>query len=328
MTRIPGLGALRTLEAAGRLMSFTKAAGELGVTPAAVSHQIREFEDHLGLRLFERTSRTMHLTPAGRSFHEAVSEALATLSRAVARLQRSGDKQRLRVTALPSITAKWLVPRLDGFLKLAPGADVRIDISLTPADFSRDDIDIAIRFGDGAYPGMKIDRLFEETVFPVCSPALLSGTHALREPQDLLRHTLIHVDWEDQGLWPNWRMWMLAAGVKDFDDQRGLHFSVTSLAIQAAIDGHGVALGDSTLVADDLSAGRLVQPFDMTLKAPPQFAYYVISPMETAEEPMVRAFRDWLLSEAARASPPSRPERSGAQSPGAISSEPSSRPKG
>jgi LysR family transcriptional regulator, glycine cleavage system transcriptional activator len=310
MNRIPGLGALRTLEAAGRLMSFTKAASELGVTPAAVSHQIREFEDHLGCRLFERTSRKMRHTPAGQSLHEAVSEALGTISRAVARVQRSGDKQRLRVTASPSITAKWLVPRLDRFLEIVPDADVRIDVSQMPLDFARDDIDIAIRFGNGAYLGMKIDRLFEETVFPVCSPALLSGSHPLREPKDLLHHTLIHVDWEDQGLWPNWRMWMLAAGIKDFNDQRGLHFSVTSLAIQAAVDGHGVALGDSTLVADDLSAGRLVQPFDMALKGPPQFAYYVVSPIETAEEPMVRAFRDWVLSEAARTSPPSRPGKS------------------
>ncbi|HEY7763414.1 MAG TPA: transcriptional regulator GcvA [Aestuariivirgaceae bacterium] len=307
MNRIPGLGALRTLEAAGRLMSFTKAAAELGVTPAAVSHQIREFEDHLGCRLFERTSRKMRHTLAGQSLHQAVTDALGTINRTVARLQRSGDKQRLRVTALPSITAKWLVPRLDRFLELAPGADVRIDISLTPADFARDDIDIAIRFGDGAYPGMKIDRLFDETVFPVCSPALLSGNHPLKEPKDLLRHTLIHVDWEDQGLWPNWRMWMLAAGVRDFNDLRGLHFSVTSLAIEAAIDGHGVALGDSNLVADDLAAGRLVKPFDVALRAPPQFAYYVISPTETAEEPMVRAFRDWVLSEAARTT--SRPAK-------------------
>jgi LysR family glycine cleavage system transcriptional activator len=288
-------------------MSFTKAAAELGVTPAAVSHQIREFEDHLGCRLFERTSRKMRHTLAGQSLHQAVTDALGTINRTVARLQRSGDKQRLRVTALPSITAKWLVPRLDRFLELAPGADVRIDISLTPADFARDDIDIAIRFGDGAYPGMKIDRLFDETVFPVCSPALLSGNHPLKEPKDLLRHTLIHVDWEDQGLWPNWRMWMLAAGVRDFNDLRGLHFSVTSLAIEAAIDGHGVALGDSNLVADDLAAGRLVKPFDVALRAPPQFAYYVISPTETAEEPMVRAFRDWVLSEAARTT--SRPAK-------------------
>jgi LysR family glycine cleavage system transcriptional activator len=299
MNRIPGLGALRTLEAAGRHMSFTRAAHELGVTPAAVSHQIREFEDQLGLRLFQRTSRKMRHTSAGETLHAAISEALDSLNRTVARLQKSGNKQRLKVTASPSITAKWLVPRLGRFLEIVPDADVRIDVSQTPLDFAGDDIDIAIRFGDGAYPGMKVERLFEETVFPVCSPALLSGTRALRQPQDLLRHILIHVEWQAQGAtWPNWRMWMLAAGVRDFDDSRGLRFSQTSLAIQAAIDGHGVALGDSALVADDIAAGRLVQPFEMALKGPPQFAYYVISPEETADEPMVRAFREWVLSEA------------------------------
>ena len=170
-----------------------------------------------------------------------------------------------------------------------------------PVDFAREDVDIAILFGNGDYPGMIRDRLFEETVFPVCAPELLSGKAPLAKPQDLVRHTLIHVEWQAQGAtWPNWRMWMLAAGIKDFDVSRGLHFSQTSLAIQAAIDGHGVALGDSTLVTDDLAAGRLVRPFDVTLKGPPQFAYYVVSPGETAEEPMVTAFRRWVLAEAAQ----------------------------
>lgn len=298
MSRIPGLSTLKTLEAAGRLMSFTKAAGELGVTPAAVSHQIREFEDQLGLRLFQRTSRSMRHTPAGRMLHETVAEALDTISRTIARLQKPGSKKRLKVTASPSITAKWLVPRLDRFLEIEPDAEMRIEVSQAPLDFARDDIDIAIRFGDGIYPGMKVDRLFVETVFPVCSPLLLSGRRPLRHPRDLLHHTLIHVDWADQGPWPNWRMWMQAAGVKDFNEHRGLHFSQTSLAIQAAIDGHGVALGDSTLVADDIAAERLVQPFSVALKVPPQLAYYVIAPLETAAEPMVRTFRDWVLAEA------------------------------
>jgi LysR family glycine cleavage system transcriptional activator len=300
MRRVPGLNTLKTLEAAGRHMSFTRAASELGVTPAAVSHQIREFEDQLGVRLFQRTSRKMRHTTGGEILHAAVSDALENINRAVARLQKTGNKQRLKVTGFPSITAKCLVPRLDRFLEIVPDADVRIDVSQTPLDFVRDDVDIAIRFGDGVCPGMKVDRLFEETVFPVCSPALLSGDRPLRQPQDLLHHTLIHVDWQDMGPWPNWRMWMLAAGISDFNESRGLHFGLTSLAIQAAIDGHGVALGDSTLVADDIAAGRLVQPFNVALKGPPQLAYFVISPEETADEPMVRAFREWVLSEAAQ----------------------------
>jgi DNA-binding transcriptional LysR family regulator len=135
-------------------------------------------------------------------------------------------------------------------------------------DFDRDDIDIAIRFGNGKYPGLRSDLLFQDQVFPVCSPSLITKDKPLKTPRDLIQHhQLIHLDWEAQGLpWPNWRMWMLAAGIRDFDDSAGLHFSLTSLAVQAAINGQGVALGDSNLVADDLAAGRLVKPFELSLR--------------------------------------------------------------
>jgi LysR family transcriptional regulator, glycine cleavage system transcriptional activator len=297
---IPGLTTLRTLEAAGRLLSFTRAANELGVTPAAISHQIREMEDQLGTRLFARTSRSMRLTDAGAILHDAVSEALETVSRAVNRLKKSEGKPQLRVAASPSIAAKWLVPRLDRFLDLVPDADVRMEVSQFTSDFAREEVDIAIRFGNGDYPGLRVDRLFYETIFPVCSPRLFKSKKPLKAPRDLLQHNLIHVDWDAQGAtWPNWRMWMLAAGIGDFNEGRGLHFSQTALAVQAAIDGHGVALSESSLVADDLAAGRLVQPFRMAIKGPPRFAYYVISPLETADEPMVKTFREWVLKEAA-----------------------------
>ena len=170
-----------------------------------------------------------------------------------------------------------------------------------PLDFDREDIDVAIRFGDGSYPGLVVEKLFHDTLFPVCSPELLKGTKKLREPKDLLQFTLIHLDWEAQGaVWPNWRMWMLAAGVKDFNDTRGLHFSQTSLALQAAIDGNGVALGDSTLVGDDLASGRLVKPFELSLRSPAQFAYHLITRRDTAERPMTKAFRNWIIVEAAK----------------------------
>jgi LysR family glycine cleavage system transcriptional activator len=193
------------------------------------------------------------------------------------------------------------VPRLDRFLDEVPGADVRIDVSSEPLDFEREDIDVAIRFGDGIYPGLHVEKLFHDTLFPVCSPELLKGAKPLREPKDLLQFTLIHLDWEAQGaVWPNWRMWMLAAGVKDFNDTRGLHFSQTSLAVQAAVDGHGVALGDSTLVADDLASGRLVKPFELALRSPAQFAYHLITRRDSAERPMLKSFRHWIIAEAAK----------------------------
>jgi LysR family glycine cleavage system transcriptional activator len=300
LRHIPGLASLKAFDASARHLNFTRAAAELNVTPAAVSHQIKELEEAVGVPLFQRTSRHMQLTRQGMILKPAIGEALEGLTRALQRIRQLENPTQVRVTASPSIAAKWLVPRLDRFLETAPGADVRIDVSSEPLDFEREDIDVAIRFGDGNYPGLMVEKLFHDTLFPVCAPELLTGTKPLREPKDLLQFTLIHLEWEAQGaVWPNWRMWMLAAGVKDFNDTRGLHFSQTSLALQAAIDGHGVALGDSTLVGDDLAAGRLIKPFELALRSPAQFAYHLITRRDTAERPMTKAFRNWIIAEAA-----------------------------
>ena len=245
MRFLPGTGSLKVFEAAGRHLNFTRAAEELNVTPAAVSHQIKEFEDQLGRRLFERTSRSMRLTEPGQILHAAVGEALSSLNRALTRMDRSRDASRLKVSASTSIAAKWLVPRLDDYMKLHPEAEVQLDVSDRVRDFERDDIDTAIRFGNGNYPGARADRLFDKTIFPVCSPALLTAKKPLKQPRDLLQHRLIHVEWSGQGVtWPNWRMWMLAAGVGDFDDRGGLYLDNSGLALQAAIEGQGVALGE------------------------------------------------------------------------------------
>jgi LysR family transcriptional regulator, glycine cleavage system transcriptional activator len=297
----PGLRSLRAFEAASRHLSFTKAAEDMRVTPAAISHQIKEIEDQLGVMLFTRTSRTMHLTREGEVLRTAAIESLDALNAALLKIRKLGNPKRLNVSASPSIGAKWLVPRLDRFLAEVPGADVHVDVSASLIDFERDDIDIAIRFGRGNYPGMRSDLLFQDHVFPVCSPRLIKDDKPLKTPTDLLRYPLIHLDWDAEGLpWPTWRMWMLAAGVKDFDSAAGLHFSQTSLAVQAAINCQGIALGDSSLVADDLEAGRLIKPFELSLRAPPEFAYHVISPLSSADQPMVKAFREWSLKEAAQ----------------------------
>jgi LysR family transcriptional regulator, glycine cleavage system transcriptional activator len=176
---------------------------------------------------------------------------------------------------------------------------VRIDVTNVAIDFDREDIDIAIRFGNGNYPGLDSILLFHDSVFPVCSPSIITKENPLKTPRDLLKHKLIHLDWEGHGgTWPNWKMWMAAAGISDFDDKTGLHFQLTSYAVQAAIDGMGVALGDSSLVADDLAEGRLVKPFELVLRAPPQFAYYVVTPQVQTPNPLVTLFRDWVLKEA------------------------------
>jgi len=300
LRHIPGLQSLKAFDASARHLNFTRAAAELNVTPAAVSHQIKELEEAIGVPLFQRTSRHMQLTRQGQVLKPAIADALEGITRALQKLRQVENPTQVRVTVSPSLAAKWLVPRLDRFLESVPGADVRIDVSSEPLDFDREDIDVAIRFGDGNYPGLVVEKLFHDTLFPVCSPELLKGTKKLREPKDLLQFTLIHLDWEAQGaVWPNWRMWMLAAGVKDFNDTRGLHFSQTSLALQAAIDGNGVALGDSTLVGDDLASGRLVKPFELSLRSPAQFAYHLITRRDTAERPMTKAFRNWIIAEAA-----------------------------
>ncbi len=297
--QIPGLGALKSFEAAARNLNFTRAAGELGVTPAAVSYRMQTLEGQLGVKLFQRTSRVVELTDAGRLLLAGVGEALDGIGRAVARLRSAEGRPQLVVTTSPSFAAKWLVPRLHRFLERHPDADVRVDVSDRLVDLSHGEVDLGLRFGKGDYPGMRAARLFEETVFPVCCPALLAGRHSLKHPRDLRHHTLIHVEWQAQwATWPDWRMWMLAAGIRDIDPLRGLHFTHTSLALQAAIDGQGVALSESTLCADDLASGRLVRPFDVSIRGPAGFGYYALSPQSGTPRPLVKAFLDWVIAEA------------------------------
>lgn len=305
--RFPGLGPLRTFEAAARHLSFTKAADELGVTPGAVSVQIRVIEDQLGVRLFWRTSRTVRLTGAGETMLQAAREALDVMARAVERVGPAGGRHVLTVSTGLSFAAKWLVPRLGRFRREHPDVDLRLDVTERLVDLAREEVDVAVRFGSGVYPGLQTDQLFEEEVFPVCSPQLLEALKPLREPADLRHHTLIHEDWQAQaGSWPDWASWLLAAGITDIDPSRGMRFRQVALAIQAAVEGQGVALGQTSLVGDDLAAGRLVRPFDLSLKGPARFAYYLVSPRATADRPLVKAFREWMLLEAAAADKGSR----------------------
>jgi LysR family glycine cleavage system transcriptional activator len=297
MHRLPGLAALRVFEAAARHLSFSRAADELGVTPAAVSNQIRTLEDQMGVQLFIRTSRAVRLTGTGQILLSGVAEAFATLGRTFERIGGEASNT-LSVSTSPSFAAKWLVPRLDGFRRAHPGIDVRIDVSDNIVDLTTGEAQVGIRFGNGVYPNLRADRLFEEFVFPVCSPSLLRGPHPLRTPDDLRHHTLIHLEWQARGAtWPDWRMWLLAAGARDVDASHGIHLSQYDLISQAAIAGQGVALGNTSLVGDDLAAGRLVKPFDLSLKAPAVFAYYLVAPLAIADRPLVAAFRAWVLDE-------------------------------
>lgn len=297
---IPGTRALKTFEAAARHLNFTRAADELGLTPAAVSHQIKEIEDQLGVVLFTRTSRSIRLTEGGVVLLEAAVDALDLLTRAAARAGKMGRGMALlKLTLSPTFASKWLMPRLLGFRKAHAAIELRFDITDTVRDFDLDDVDVGIRFGAGKYPGLRSHRLFDDVVIPVCSPALLAGDLPLREPRDLLNHTLCHVDWTLQGLtWPTWTMWMAAAGIENFDDSRCLVFDDSAHAVQAALDGTAVALADFAMVASDLSAGRLLRPFDLGIRYGPEFAYFLVYPERSADDPRIASFREWMMGQA------------------------------
>ncbi|HVZ02812.1 MAG TPA: LysR substrate-binding domain-containing protein [Dongiaceae bacterium] len=295
---IRGFGALPSFAAAARHKSFTAAANDLGVTQAAISHQIRELEDQLEVKLFHRSSRAVALTPAGEILRKAVDEAFEGISHAIDRMKSA--KPRLRVTSPPSFAAKWLVPRLDRFLARAPEVDVFFDIQNSPGLLSQQEPHVAIQFGAASLPNYQVDRLQDEYVFPICSPALLREKKRPLDPRALLKkHTLLDVDWHGQGAsWPNWQSWLEAAGLADIRLGKTVRFAASALAIQAAVEGQGIALGESTLAADDLAAGRLVKPFDLALKQPPQLAYFIICPKNAPAGSIERLFRDWLLEEA------------------------------
>ncbi len=296
-THLPPLSALRAFEAAARLKSFSKAADELNVTPAAISHQIAALEADLGVQLFRRLNRAIELTPSAQVLLPGLSEAFAEIRTSVGRLRAHNDTGTLTVTASPSFAGKWLVLRLYRFQELHPEIDVRISASDNLVDLATGDFDMGIRYGTGRYPGLVVEKLMENEVFPACSPQLVTDGPPLKTPEDLRYHQLIYDQGVDRDpLAATWPMWLRAAGVKDMPAGHGISFSGSHLALDAAIAGHGVVLAYSTLAAADLAAGRLVRPFALSL--PDRFAYYIVTAPGALERPKVKAFRDWLREEA------------------------------
>ena len=293
--RLPSLNALKAFEAAARHGSFTKAAEELHVTQGAVSHQVKALELELGLKLFHRVRQRLVIAEAGRSYLEVVRDAFDRLSFGTERLLRRQSAGVLTVTVSPNFAAKWLVHRLGRFAEAHPGIDLRVSAAVQHVDFAREDIDLAIRHGDGQWPGLHVARLCAEELFPVCSPKLTGARRALRAPADLEHHTLLHVD--DRR---DWSRWLAEANVADANPERNLVFNQASMAIDAAVGGQGVALARTALAAWDVLAGRLVRPFAHALKVP--YAYWIVCPQTTAGLPKICAFRDWLLAEAAEES--------------------------
>lgn len=297
--RLPPLNALRAFEAVARYLSVSRAADELNVTPAAVSHQIRTLEDHIGQPLFRRTSRNLLLTDAGQACLPGIRDAFERLAAAMAEIDQLGTSGILTVSAAPSFAVKWLLPRLDGFNAAYPDIDLRISASMQLTDFARDQVDMAIRYGSGRYPDLTVEKLLPESVFPVCSPKLLDADPAVDQADWLGRQTLLHDDSPDDDLsCPNWTMWLKARGVAGVDAGRGPRFNQSSLVLEAAALGRGVALAKATLATADLAEGRLVRPFGTTQQL--DFAYFLVFPNAKARLRKVLAFRDWLMAEAAQ----------------------------
>lgn len=297
--RLPPLNALRAFEAAARHLSFTRAAEELFVTQAAVSHQIKALEEMLGVRLFRRYNRRLELTQAGRGYLPPLSDAFDMMAVATSRLRPAGESGQLKVSTLQSFATKWLIPRLTRFRETHPDIDPMISTSQRLVDIESEDFDLAIRDGQGVYPRLHVVPLMNDRAFPVCSPRLLEGPHALREPADLGRHVLLHdllVSREEEG--PNWRNWLKHAQVADVDAGKGPAYNDTAMALQAAMAGQGVALARQSLVVDDLAAGLLICPFGPEI--PTRNSWYFVCAPSSIEQPKVRAFLQWLQDEIAR----------------------------
>jgi LysR family transcriptional regulator, glycine cleavage system transcriptional activator len=294
--RLPPLNALRAFEAAARHLSFAKAAVELHVTAAAISHQIKGLEDDLGTKLFRRATRAVVLTEAGQALLPPLRDGFDRIAAGVTALQALDRRGILTVSSAPSFAARWLVPRLGLFHARHPDIDVRVSATMALVDFARDGVDLAIRYGRGKYPGLHVERLMRDEMFPVLSPALRRRGPKLRKPDDLRHFTLLHD--ESPIATPDWTMWLKAAGATQVDPSRGTRFNSFDLILTAAIAGEGVALARSSLAATELSAGRLVQPFSLRLST--DLATYFVCPPAALKSQRVAAFKDWLFEEIAK----------------------------
>src|SRR5579862_4912870 len=289
--RLPPLNGLKAFEAAARSESFTRAAKELNVTQGAVSHQVKALEDTLGLKLFHRERQRLILTEAGRDYLTVIRDALDQIAVGTESLLRRQESGVLTVSTSPDFAAKWLVNRLSRFAEKHPDVDLRISATTHYIDFARDDVDVAIRHGDGNWPGLDVKRLYSERLFPVCSPKLVAGRNRIRKAADLLKFPLLRL--EDA---KNWARLFEAAGVK-VNVGPGPVLNRASMLIDAAIDGQGIALARTALAAWDLINGRLVRPIDVSLRM--ANTYWVVCPKAVSNVPKVAAFRNWVFAEVA-----------------------------
>lgn len=289
--RLPPLNALKAFEAAARSESFTRAAQELSVTQGAVSHQVKALEATLGIKLFNRERQRLVVTEAGRDYLAVVRDALDRIAAGTERLMQRQSAGVLTVSTSADFAAKWLVYRLGRFAENHPGIDLRVSAAAHQVDFAREDVDVAVRHGDGKWPALDVVRLCSERLFPVCSPKLVGGRNRIAAAADLLKFPLLRLD-----DWKTWTKWFAAAGVVD-PVAHGPVLNRASMLIDAAVDGQGIALARTALAAWDLINGRLVRPIDVSLKM--SNTYWIVCPKATSSVPKIATFRKWLLAEAA-----------------------------
>jgi LysR family glycine cleavage system transcriptional activator len=298
MPHLPSLDTLRVFAVAARHLSFTKAANELHLTQSAISHRVRALEDELGVVLFNRLTRRLELTPAGQALAQRVERAVGDISRAVVDLDEASEEGRLSVTVLPSVASRWLVPRLPRFHARNPHIELQVIADASLLDLRSAGIDLALRFGRGAYPGYAATMLMPDSVFPVCSPRPIAKHGPVTSIEALLDLPLLHDSaTEDDGSGSDWRSWLNHLGRGDLDWRDGQRFSEAGLLIEATALGLGVALGRASLVSDLVANGTLVCP--LPLSAPTAFSYYLLALPEAAALPKIVRFREWLQQEAA-----------------------------
>jgi LysR family glycine cleavage system transcriptional activator len=296
---MPSLAALRAFEAAARLGSVRRAAEELHVTPAAVTQQIRALEADLGMPLVQKRGNALELTDAGLRGKDPLINAFRQMQQAVERMRQRKPPRRLRLSVEPAFAVNWLISRLPHYRELPNALDVLLDPTKAVVDLASNEADLAIRFGRGHYPGLESIDLFEDEILPVCSPAYLKR-HPIAKPKDLLQHRLLRLDWSSrEGLWPDWPAWLEAAGVTGYDGddrKRDMTFPESNLLLRAAVDGQGVALGQTSLVEDFIHSKQLVAPLPKRLKT--GFRYHLVYPLGADQRPEIALFRDWIVGEA------------------------------
>ena len=289
--RLPPLNALRAFEAAARSESLTRAAEELSVTHGAVSHQVKALEATLGIKLFNRERQRLVITEAGREYLEVVREAFDRIAMGTERLVQRQSSGVLTISTSPDFAAKWLVYQLGRFAESHPEIDLRVSAMAHHVDFAREDVDLAVRHGDGNWAGLDVVQLCSERLFPVCSPKLVSGRNHITTASDLLNFSLLRLN-----DWKTWTRWFAAAGVTD-PVAHGPILNSASMLIDAAVDGQGIALARTALAAWDIINGRLVRPIDVSLRM--ANTYWIVCPKVTSNVPKIAMFRNWLLAETA-----------------------------